>query len=47
MLITKGGISREIDEKNLQPYLDKGYEVVKETEGPGEEQRRPAKPKKG
>lgn len=25
MLIVKGGISREIDEKNLQVYLDKGY----------------------
>lgn len=25
MLIIKDGISREIDEKNLQEYRDKGY----------------------
>ena len=29
MLIVKGGISREIDEKDLQVYLDKGYKPVK------------------
>lgn len=28
MLIIKCGISREIDEKNLQVYLDKGYAPV-------------------
>ncbi len=25
MFIIKGGISREIDERNLQEYIDKGY----------------------
>lgn len=30
MLIKKGGISRNIDEKNLQSYLDKGYEKVEQ-----------------
>lgn len=29
MLIKKGGIYREIDEKNLQTYKDRGYEVDK------------------
>lgn len=28
MLIEKGGISREIDEKHLQQYRDKGYRAV-------------------
>ena len=28
MLVAKGGISREIDEKNLQVYKDKGYVPV-------------------
>lgn len=28
MLIKKGGISREIDEKRLEAYKEKGYEVV-------------------
>ena len=31
MLVAKGGISREIDEKNLQVYKDKGYVPVKKT----------------
>jgi hypothetical protein len=30
MRIVKGGISREIDEKNLQVYRDRGYSVVRE-----------------
>ncbi len=30
MLIAKGGISREIEEKNLQEYIDKGYKPVEE-----------------
>jgi hypothetical protein len=30
MLIVKGGISREIDEKDLQVYRDKGYSVAGE-----------------
>jgi len=29
MLVAKDGISREIDEKNLQVYKDKGYVPVK------------------
>lgn len=29
MVIKKGSIYREIDEKHLQEYLDKGYAVVK------------------
>ena len=31
MLVAKNGISREIDEKNLQVYKDKGYVPVKKT----------------
>lgn len=31
MLIRKGGIYREIDEKNLQTYKDRGYEVEERT----------------
>ncbi len=31
MLVAKNGISREIDEKNLQVYKDKGYAPVKKT----------------
>lgn len=31
MLVAKNGISREIDEKNLQVYKDKGYKPVKKT----------------
>lgn len=34
MLIEKDGISREIDEKNLQKYKDKGYVPVKPAEKP-------------
>lgn len=30
MLIIKGGISRDIDKKNLQQYKDKGYTVVEQ-----------------
>ena len=30
MKIKLGGIARNIDEKNLQVYKDKGYEVVEE-----------------
>lgn len=30
MLIKKGGICREIDEKNLQEYKDKGYAPAEE-----------------
>ena len=41
MLIIKDGISREIDEKNLQEYLDKGYKLIKPIE-----QRKPKKPVK-
>lgn len=29
MLVKKGGISREIDEKRLEEYREKGYEPVK------------------
>lgn len=28
MLIQKGGISRQIDDKDLQAYREKGYSVV-------------------
>jgi hypothetical protein len=28
MLIVKGGISRNIDEKNLQVYINKGYKPI-------------------
>lgn len=38
MLVIKGGISREIDEKNLQVYRDKGYVPV--------ESKTPTKPPK-
>ena len=38
MLVAKNGISREIDEKNLQVYKDKGYKPV--------EGKPPAKPPK-
>lgn len=31
MLVAKNGISREIDEKNLQVYKDKGYVPVEKT----------------
>lgn len=34
MLIMKGGIRRNIDEKRLQEYRDKGYTAVEEKEGP-------------
>ncbi len=30
MLIVKGGISRNINEKNLQSYLDKGYKQAEQ-----------------
>jgi hypothetical protein len=44
MLIEKGGISRQIDEKNLQRYKGKGYQVT-EKELP-EPEKEPPKPKK-
>ena len=28
MIVIKGGISRNIDEKNLQIYIDNGYKPV-------------------
>ena len=34
MKIKLGGIARNIDEKNLQVYKDKGYKVVEETAAP-------------
>lgn len=34
MLIRKGGIIREIDEKRLQDYKNKGYEVIKTEKKP-------------
>lgn len=34
MLIKKGGIYREIDEKNLQTYKDRGYSEVTEAAPP-------------
>jgi len=34
MLIVKGGISREIEEKNLQEYIDKGYAPVETKDKP-------------
>lgn len=34
MLIQKGGISRNIDPKNLQRYKDKGYAPVKQPAAP-------------
>ncbi len=43
MLIAKGGISREIDEENLQVYKDKGYDVVEEKP----DKKKPAQEKKG
>lgn len=34
MKIKLGGIARNIDEKNLQVYKDKGYKVVEEAAAP-------------
>lgn len=47
MLIHNDGIYREIDEKDLQKYKDKGYKVVEEaaTDKP-ENSADPEKPKK-
>ena len=37
MLIAKGGISRNIDEKDLQVYREKGYSVAEEKKKPAQE----------
>lgn len=37
MKIKLGGIARNIDEKHLQAYKDKGYEVVEEPAAPESE----------
>lgn len=37
MKIKLGGIARNIDEKHLQVYKDKGYEVVEEPTAPAPE----------
>lgn len=37
MKIQKGAIMRNIDEKNLQVYKDKGYKVVEEPAAPAPE----------
>jgi len=44
MLVAKNGISREIDEKNLQVYKDKGYMPVEDYKPA--ESKPPAKPPK-
>lgn len=42
MIVKKGGISRLIDEKNLQEYRDKGYTPV-EVENTPKTKEKPAK----
>jgi len=49
MLIQKGGITRNVDDKRLQEYKDKGYAAVEEkttTEAGTGEKQEPEKPKK-
>lgn len=50
MFIRKSGISREINEKDLQVYRDKGYSVVTKIDGASdekEEKKKPAREKRG
>lgn len=44
MLIVKGGISRNIEEKDLQEYLDKGYSAAEVEEK--DEKKKPKQEKK-
>lgn len=44
MKIEKGGISREIDERNFSEYKEKGYAAVSATEGEAEESAEHEKP---
>ena len=41
MRIEKGGISREIDERNFSEYKEKGYAAVSATEGEAEISEKP------
>lgn len=41
MLIQKGGICREIDEKHLQQYKDKGYSVAEKSQEPKPKKKSP------
>ena len=41
MKIEKGGISREIDERNFSEYKEKGYAAVSATEGDAEISEKP------
>ena len=41
MKIEKGGISREIDERNFSEYKEKGYAAVSATEGEAEISEKP------
>ena len=41
MLIQKGGISREIDERRFEAYRDKGYAAVRTERKPAKAEKKP------